>query len=127
MKKDKIIYQVVYGPGIGRYRGGESVALDQNGNLETLTDLGLTLGVEHYWTDKLSTLLVYNYGKVDNTVGQPGSALESTNYFAANLIYNFMKGTFIGVEYLRGNREDFNGADGTANRLQMSVRYSFNM
>jgi len=127
LKKDKIIYQVVYGPGIGRYRGGESVALDQNGNLETLTDLGLTLGVEHYWTDKLSTLLVYNYGKVDNTVGQPGSALESTNYFAANLIYNFMKGTFIGVEYLRGNREDFNGADGTANRLQMSVRYSFNM
>jgi hypothetical protein len=126
-KKDKIIYQAVYGPGIGRYRGGQSVALDQNGNLETLTDLGLTFGYEHYWNDKLSSLVVYNYGLVDNTDGQPGSALESTNYFAANVIYNIMKGTFVGVEYLRGNRADFNGADGTANRLQLSVRYSFNM
>jgi hypothetical protein len=126
-KKDKIIYQAVYGPGIGRYRGGQSVALDQNGNLETLTDLGLTFGYEHYWNDKLSSLVVYNYGLVDNTDGQPGSALESTNYFAANVIYNIMKGTFVGVEYLRGHRADFNGADGTANRLQLSVRYSFNM
>ncbi|MDN3723560.1 DcaP family trimeric outer membrane transporter [Aequorivita sp. SDUM287046] len=127
LKKDKIIYQVVYGPGIGRYRGGQSVALDQNGNLEPLTDLGLTFGIEHFWTDKLSSLLVYNYGKVENTAGQPTSALESTDYFAANLIYYVMNGTFIGVEYLRGNREDYNGADGTANRLQLSVRYSFNM
>jgi hypothetical protein len=38
-----------------------------------------------------------------------------------------MKWTFIGVEYLRGNRVDFNGEDGTANRLQLSFRYSFNM
>lgn len=127
LKKDKIIYQVVYGPGIGRYRGGQSVALDQNGKLETLTDLGVTLGIQHHWDDKFSSLVVYNFGNVENTDGQPGSAMESTSYFAANLLYNIMKGTFIGVEYLRGNREDFNGADGTANRLQMSVRYSFNM
>ena len=127
LEKDMLIYQVVYGPGIGRYRGGQSVALDQNGELETLTDLGLTLGFQHYWSDKLSTLVVYNYGEVENTDGQPGSALESSNYFAANLVYHLMKGTFVGVEYLRGKREDFNGADGNANRLQFSVRYSFNM
>lgn len=127
LKKDMLIYQVVYGPGIGRYRGGQSVALDQNGKLETLTDLGVTLGVQHYWSDSFSSLVVYNYGQVDNTDGQPGSALESSNYFAANLIYHVMKGTFVGVEYLRGTREDFNGADGSANRLQFSVRYSFNM
>ncbi len=127
LKKDMLIYQVVYGPGIGRYRGGQSVALDQNGQLETLTDLGVTFGVQHYWSDSLSSLVVYNYGEVENTDGQPGSALESTNYFAANLIYHLMEGTFVGVEYLRGKREDVNGADGTANRLQMSVRHSFNM
>jgi hypothetical protein len=127
LKKDKIIYQAVFGQGVGRYRGGESVALDQNGDLQALTDLGLTFGVEHYWTDKLSSLLVYNYGDVENTAGQPGSALTSSSYFAANLIYNIMKGTFVGVEYLRGVRDDNDGADGTANRLQVSVRYSFNM
>ncbi len=126
-KKDKIIYQAVYGPGIGRYRGGQSVALDQNGSLKTLIDLGLTFGFQHFWNEKLSSLFVYNYGNVDNTEGQPESALQTTSYFATNVVYNVMKGTFIGLEYLRGNRADFNGDDGTANRLQLSVRYSFNM
>ena len=92
-----------------------------------LTDLGLTIGLEHYWTDKFSSLFVYNYGDVENTEGQPVTALSTTSYFAANFIYNIMKGTFVGVEYLRGNRDDFNGANGTANRLQFSFRYSFNM
>jgi hypothetical protein len=127
LKRDKIIYQAAYGPGLGRYRGGESVALDQNGNIEAITDFGLSLGIEHHWNDKFSSLLFYNYGRVENTDGQPGSAAESGTYFAANLLYNVMKGTFIGVEYLRGNRQDFGGADGTANRLQFSVRHSFNM
>lgn len=127
LKKDNIIYQVVYGPGLGRYRSGESVGLDQTGELEALTDLGVTLGVQHYWNDDLSTLLVYNYGNIDNSLGQPGSAMKANSYFAANLIYNIMKGTFVGVEYLRGIREDFNESEGTANRLQFSIRYSFNM
>ncbi len=127
LKKDKIIYQAVYGPGLGRYRGGLSVGLDENGQLQTITDLGLTLGVEHYWTDKLSSLVTYNIGTSDNTAGQAGSALYGTSYLAANLIYNIMKGTFVGVEYLRGQREDLDGDKGTANRLQFSVRYSFNM
>jgi hypothetical protein len=127
LKKDKIIYQAVYGPGTGRYRGGQSVGLDQNGNLEALTDFGLTLGVEHHWNDKFSSLLVYNYGKIENKEGQIASAFESGTYFAANLLYNVMKGTFVGLEYLRGKRQDFDGADGSANRLQFSVRYSFNM
>jgi hypothetical protein len=126
-KKDKIIYQAVYGKGLGRYRGGQSVALDQNGNLAPLTDLGLSIGVEHNWTDKFSSLFFYNYGDVENTEGQPVTALSSTTYFATNFIYNIMKGTFVGVEYLRGKRDDFNEANGTANRLQFSFRYSFNM
>ncbi len=127
LKRDEIIYQVIYGPGLGRYRGGDSVGLDQSGNIEALTDLGLTIGVQHYWTDKLSTLVVYNYGNVENTDGQPGSSIKATSYFAANVVYNIMKGTFIGVEYLKGNREDLSGDEGTANRLQFSARYSFNM
>ncbi|MBD3748769.1 MAG: porin [Sphingobacteriales bacterium] len=126
-KKDKLIYQAVYGPGMGRYRGNESAALNKNGDLKALTDLGLTFGYNHYWNDKISSLVVYNYGSVNNLDGQPGSALASTNYYAANVIYNIMKGTFFGIEYMNGKRVDFNGAYGNANRLQFSVQYSFNM
>lgn len=127
LKKDKLIYQAVYGPGVGRYRGGLSVGPDENGDLVALTDMGFTLGVEHYWSDKFSTLVTYNMGGVDNAAGLPGTSLKNASYFAANLLYHLMKGTFVGVEYLRGEREDESGATGTANRLQFSVRYTFNM
>lgn len=126
-KKDKVIYQAIYGPGLGRYRGGLSVSLDKNDDLVALIDLGLTIGVQHYWSEKFSSFVVLNYGLNENTAGQPGTAFKASTYFAGNLLYNVRKGTFIGIEYLRGTRQDYNDADGSANRLQLSVRHSFNM
>lgn len=125
-EKDKLIYQFVYGPGVGRYRGGLSAGLDENGNLEVLTELGFTIGFEHYWSQAFSSLVVYNQGRVDNTIGQPGTAIHGADYFAANLLWHFTERAFAGVEYLWGLRQDFNDTDGTANRLQASVKYTFN-
>lgn len=124
--KDYFIYQGVYGPGVGRFRSGPSATLDANGDLEALTDAGFTLGYLHNWTSSLTSLFVYNHGTNDNTAGQPASALHHTNYFAANLLYHFSPVGFFGVEYLRGYREDFNENDGTANRIQISVKYAIN-
>ena len=125
-RKDKLIYQVVYGPGVGRYRGGLSAGLDENGNLEALTDSGFTIGLEHQWSSAFSSLVVYNQGRVDNTPGQPATSIQGADYLAANLLWHFTERAFAGVEYLWGLRRDFNEEDGTANRLQVSVRYTFN-
>jgi hypothetical protein len=62
----------------------------------------------------------------DNTAGQPDNSLYMTNYFAANLIWHFTDRAFAGVEYLHGTRENKDGDSGYANRLQFSVKYSFN-
>ena len=126
LKKDKLIYQVVYGPGVGRFRGGFSAGLDANGDLEAITDFGVTAGLQHFWNDKFSSLLVYNQGSIDTTVGQPQTDISSMNYMAVNLIWHFVDNAFAGIEYLRGTREDINEEDGTANRIQFSVKYSFN-
>jgi hypothetical protein len=126
LKKDKFIYQVVYGPGVGRFRGGLSAAPDSNGDLEPITDIGVTAGVQHFWSDKFSSLVVYNQGSNDTTEGQPGSDISAMNYMAVNLIWHFVDNAFVGVEYLRGTRTDINDEDGTANRIQFSVKYSFN-
>jgi hypothetical protein len=45
---------------------------------------------------------------------------------AANLVWYFAENALVGVEYLRGNRTDFSTATGVANRVQFSVKYSFN-
>jgi hypothetical protein len=63
---------------------------------------------------------------VDNTVSQPLSSIHSGDYVAANLLWNFAERALVGAEYLWGLREDLDGADGTANRIQFSVKYTFN-
>ncbi len=125
-KADKIIYQALYGPGVGRYRGGLSVGLDKNGKIEPIVDEGFTLGYQHQWVPKFTSLVVYNHGFNYNTDGQPGNSFNRTNYFAANLIWHFMPNAFAGIEYLYGTRTNKDGADGEANRFQFSMKYSFN-
>ena len=125
-KKDKFIYQIVYGPGAGRYRGGLSAGLDENGDLATLLEGGLTLGYEHRWSQAFTSLFLYNQGWVNNSENQPTTALQGTDYFATNLLWHFTDRAFAGVEYLWGKREDNDGADGIANRIQFSIKYTFN-
>jgi len=126
LKKDKFICQIVYGPGVGRFRGGLSAGLDANGALEPITDMGATAGYQHFWNDSFSSLLVYNQGSVEATDGLPANDISKMNYFAANLIWHFTEQAFVGIEYLHGTREDISEEDGSANRLQFSVKYSFN-
>lgn len=126
LKKDKFIYQLVCGPGVGRFRGGLAAGLDENGDLEPITDLGATAGIQHFWNDNFSTLVVYNYGNNETTEGQPVTDIAKVNYMAVNLVWHFVDNAFVGVEYLRGTRENINEADGTAKRIQFSVKYGFN-
>ena len=126
LTSDKLIYQVVYGPGIARYRGGLSAGPDASDNLQATSDYGLTLGYQHQWNEKWTSLVLLNHGGVKDTNGQALSDLSQASYAAANLLYHFTKNAFVGVEYLYGLRKDFSGDEGTANRLQFSVSYTFN-
>jgi hypothetical protein len=125
-QKDKLFYQVVFGPGVGRFRGGLSAGLDAKGELQALDDAGFTVGLEHRWNSAFSSVFVYNLGRVDNSGGQPFSAIRTTDYLAANVLWHFTERAFAGVEYLWGLRQDLDNQDGTANRVQLSVKYTFN-
>lgn len=126
VKADRLFYQVAYGSGIARFRGGMSAALNAEGELEPLTDLGFTIGYERHWSPTVYSVFVYNHGNVENTEGQPVNDLTRASYAAADIIWKFTDKAFAGVEYLWGLREDINEADGTANRIQLSVKYTFN-
>jgi hypothetical protein len=125
LKKDRLSYQVLYGPGAARFRGGLSAAVDANGNLEALTDIGVSVMYQHQWSKAFTSVLVLNQGSVDNLSGQPVTSLSLARYTAANLIWSFADNAFAGVEYLWGERQDIDGSNGTAGRLQFSVRYGF--
>ena len=54
-----------------------------------------------------------------------GSALRSTRYASVNLMWHGPRRAWFGLEYLWGEKETMDGAKGTANRINLVVRYSF--
>lgn len=126
LKKDFFSYQFLFGPGVARYRAGKYAAPDVNDELSSIPAFGITASVRHFWTPKISSLLLANYGKENPVSGQPGTDLESAFYGALNVIWQFHPSAFAGIEYLHGGRRDINEASGQANRIQFSVQVDIN-
>jgi hypothetical protein len=60
---------------------------------------------------------------IDNRNQQSDGSLERSMYFAGNLVWSPIKQMDIGGEYLWGQRDNKNGAVGTARRIQLSTKY----
>jgi hypothetical protein len=122
-EKDRLLFQVGYGHGLGRYRGGLVAAPDEDGDLEALPAVATMVSYEHFWSDAVSSNLTYSTAHADNTDGQTGDAVKNLRYAAVNLIWRFLSWASVGVEYLYGSREDNDGSDGEANRIMMSFKF----
>ena len=83
------------------------------------------ISYQHYWRDDLYSHLIYNYGDQDNTAGQAGGALDTVEYAAVNLVWQFAEEMSFGGEWLYGSREDRDGSSGEANRLLFVFRMDF--
>lgn len=123
--RDTVYGQASYGPGLGRYRGDVSAAPDASGRLRAVEVTALTAGYEHYWTPRWSSNVVASPAWVLTDQGRPEISNRRFDYFAANLRYWFLENwAWAGVEYLYGRREMRDDAKGSANRLQVAVRFN---
>jgi len=93
--------------------------------LEAIPVRGGFAGFEHDWTPKLSTTVVLGGLQVDNLEAQPGDAFKRSRYALLNLIHRHNDMLMYGIEIMRGERVDKDGAEGTDNRLQLTVQFSF--
>lgn len=133
--KDVLHLGVVYGEGIASYMNDGGVDLAPEivaGPVQPVALrpdvvplLGLTIYYDHYWNDQWSSAIGWSQTKVENTSFQSGDAFESGQYASVNLLYTPAKPLLMGVEFLWGRREDFDGAEGEDARLQFSFKYSF--
>jgi hypothetical protein len=124
-ERDTTYVQFAYGPGVGRYRGAASAALDATGRLQTVDVIGLTAGYLHYWSRRWSSNAVVSPAWVVSEVGDPATANDSFNYVAVNLLYWFLdQRAWVGGEYLYGRRELRNGAHGSGNRIQIATCFN---
>jgi hypothetical protein len=111
---------------VAYYRGGYSAVITADSVLTPVDAYGATLGIQHYWSSAFSSTVVGNVGR-DDLSAEFASDTKDVVYIAANLLWHYAPASFIGIEYLYGSREVVNGASGTADRIQASVRYAFNM
>jgi hypothetical protein len=124
-QRDTAYLQLAYGPGVGRYRGAASAALDATGRLATVDVVGLTVGYQHYWSRRWSSNLVVSPAWVVSAVGDPATSNDSFNYAAVNLLYWFIdRRAWVGGEYLYGRRELRSGVHGSGNRVQLATCFN---
>jgi len=125
---DSVQTQLTYGEGLFRYFNDDFVnndaAFDSSGNLEAIPAFGAMIGYTHKWSDTLRSTASYGYVHLDNQVSQGPDAYHQTHYASLNLIWQARKRLSVGFEGLYGHKEEKNGADGDAFRLQLSLLYS---
>ncbi len=131
-KNNLFMFQGVYGKGIAYYiQDISGVGLDLipknpgSGTLEPLPAYGVYAALQHHWSSKLNSTLVYGFTYVEDLGFKPNDAYKLGQYFAANLFYDYNESITTAIEYLWGQRTNKDGAKGPASRINFMVQYSF--
>lgn len=127
-ENDSVQGQVTYGEGLFRYFNDDFVnndaAFDKNGNLSPIPAFGALVGYTHKWNDTFRSTASYGYVQLDNEFSQGPDAYHMTHYGSLNLVWQMRKRLSIGFEALYGKKEQKDGTDGDAFRLQIGILYS---
>jgi hypothetical protein len=121
--RDRVYYQILFGDGIGSYKGLPDVAAASLDEAEKLEVFAWMIGWTHAWNDRWTSNFTYSENRITRSPFQRLDDLHENTYLAVNAIWNPFERAYWGVEYLYGTREDVDGDRGEANRLQMSFIY----
>jgi len=127
-ENDSVQTQLTYGEGLFRYFNDDFVnndaAFDRNGQLTPIPAFGGMIGFTHKWNDVWRSTASYGYVHLDNEFSQGPHAYHMTHYASLNVVWQIRKRLSIGFEGLYGHKEEKDGNDGDAFRLQLGVVYS---
>ena len=126
--KDRFSFQAAYGEGIARYIKDTvglnlDAGLDARGRLKAIPVFAPMIGYTHQWTERWRSTATYGYVRVDPPASMGPWALRNTRYASLNVMWQPTKASWMGLEYLYGTKETMNGAEGTANRLNLVFKY----
>ena len=131
LTRSRLILQGTWGVGIGRFLNdlpGQQVDGQVNpltGEFELVEASGWNASYEHWFHPRWLTNVTYATVSVDNNPDQPGTAFDATQYLAASLWWLPSPRTSVGLEYMWGERENFDGDRGRAERLHGLFQYNF--
>jgi hypothetical protein len=130
LAKSRFLGQYSAGYGLARYiqdaNGlGVDAALTSAGSLEALFCRGWFAVYEHWWARRWSSNIVYGENANSHTDTQPLDTYAGSKYLAANLLWVTAPNTYIGIEYLWGERENVDGQSAQARRIQLGFSKNF--
>jgi hypothetical protein len=129
--RSRILLQCNWGPGLGRYvndlagQGLDGQVNPVTGEFDLVTALGWNASYEHWYSSSWLSNFTFANVKVDDNVDQPGTTYESAKYVAGSLWWIPIPRMSLGIEYLYGQRENFDGDDANAQRLNGMFQYNF--
>ena len=106
--RDSLMAAIQYGQGLGRYSSlatHPDAFVDAAGDLEALDQLATFVGYQHYWVGTWRSTLVVGYSKADDPSELSATDLtEETLSVHANLMFNPVENTRLGIEYIHAER-----------------------
>ncbi|WP_223034358.1 DcaP family trimeric outer membrane transporter [Hanstruepera marina] len=125
----------MYGAGYGKGQAHRIIALSWDGKASgVITENGLDLspswfayaGFNHYWSKSLNSTVSTAWAGTELSEDQLDNTIQKAGSVHANLIWFPYPRISTGIEYMWGVRENKNGIEGTANRIQFMAKYKFN-
>ena len=107
---------------------GLDAAFNTDLELKPIKARGYGVGYTHSWREDLSTSGSYGFVAInpdENMLIDP-TLPKKTQYFSLNLAWQFSERAMLGAEYLWGQNNDLLDNSGTAQRLQVTLRYDLN-
>jgi hypothetical protein len=131
-ERDALLYQINAGNGIGRYINDlgsvgnyDGIFDPENGDLELFDVVAGYVSWQHWWGKSTRSNFTLGAVDVDSPDFVEGDAYRRTIRASANIFWTPTPRIDVGLEYLWGERENEDGADGDAVQVQMSARYRF--
>lgn len=133
-KSSLIMFQGVYGTGIAKYiQDIYGVGLDAiwvfdkyNRELTTVPSYGCYLALQQYWHPKVNSTFVYSYtGVRRQKVGDWHEYYKFGHYVTVNLFWKVLPNLSVAIEYLWGQRSNYDDKRGNANRVNGMVQFNF--
>ena len=124
-----------YGGGFGQGQAHKIIALSWDGKGSgplTQNDLHLNpawfafAGYNHYWTKSLNSTIATHWTGTELHEIQSANTIAKAGSVHANIIWFPYKLISTGIEYMWGMRENKDGVQGNASRLQFMVKFQFN-
>ena len=82
-------------------------------------------GYNHYWSKNLNSTISTAWAGTELTADQLGSTIKKAGSMHVNLVWFPYPLVSTGIEYMWGMRENHNGVQGTASRIQFMAKFKF--